>query len=339
MAAQARLLIMDEPTASLTRKEVDALLNVVRDLKSKGICVVFVSHRLDEIMEVAERVTVLRDGVKVGTYDASLMNDRKLAFLMTGKEFHYELSEVDLAKREIVLSVENLSRAGEYEDVSFEVRAGEVVGLIGLLGSGRTELALSLFGMSAADSGAIRLRGEAVSRRRNSEAIAKGIAYVPEDRLTLGLVLQQPIASNMAITVLDRLANRIGLLDAATIGRHVGRWIRELGIRVSRPEEPASTLSGGNQQRLVLAKWMATNPRLLILDSPTVGVDISAKDGIYEIVRRLAAEGVAVLMITDEIPEALYHSHRVLVMRQGRLTAEFLPFHSSEAEIRAAVNA
>jgi simple sugar transport system ATP-binding protein len=339
MAAQAKLLIMDEPTASLTRKEVDALLAVVRDLKSKGICVVFVSHRLDEIMEVAERVTVLRDGAKVGTYEASLINDHKLAFLMTGKEFHYELSEVDLAGRETVLSVENLSREGEYEDVSFEIRAGEVVGLIGLLGAGRTELALSLFGMSPPDSGAVRLCGASVSLRTNAEAIGKGIAYVPEDRLTLGLVLQQPIASNLGITVLGRLANRLGLLDAATIGRHVGRWIRELGIRVSRAEEPASTLSGGNQQRVVLAKWMATNPRLLILDSPTVGVDISAKDGIYEIVRRLAAEGVAVLMITDEVPEALYHSHRVLVMRQGRLTAEFLPLRSSEGEIRAAVNA
>ena len=339
MAADARLVIMDEPTASLTRHEVDALLALVRELKQRDICVVFVSHRLDEVMEVAERVTVLRDGRKVGTFDAAEMDDHRLAVLMTGKEFRYDLKEVDLAGRPLALEVENLTRRGEYENVSLQVHEGEILGITGLLGSGRTEFALSLFGMNPPDSGTIRLGGRAVTMRSNREAIENGVAYVSEDRLTLGLVLDQSIAANMVVTVLDRLAGRLGLIDAKEQRRTVRRWIGDLGIKVANPDNPVKTLSGGNQQRVVLAKWMATHPRLLILDSPTVGVDISAKDGIYDIVKRLAAGGVAVIMISDEIPEVLYHSHRVLVMRAGRLTGEFQPHRTSEAELRVAVNA
>jgi len=339
MAADARLLIMDEPTSSLTRHEVDALLAVVRDLKRKGICVVFVSHRLDEVLEVAERVSVLRDGAKVGTFEARDMNDHKLATLMTGKEFHYDLTETDLSDRAVVLSVRNLTRAGDYREVSFDVRAGEILGLTGLLGSGRTELALSLFGMNPPDAGEIRLNGELLHLKTNAEAIEHGIAYVSEDRLGLGLVLEQPISSNLVVTMLDRLAGRFGLVAPAVRNAHVTRWIKELAIRVSNPENAVKTLSGGNQQRVVLAKWMSTNPRLLILDSPTVGVDISAKDGIYEIVKRLAGAGIAVILISDEVPEVLYHTHRVLIMREGRLTAEFAPHRSSEHELEAAINA
>lgn len=339
MAADARLVIMDEPTASLTRHEVDALLNLVRELKRKQICVVFVSHRLDEVLEVAERVSVLRDGRKVGTFDAKEMNDHKLAVLMTGKEFRYDLKEVDLSKRDVVLSVEGLCRAGQYLDVSFELREGEILGITGLLGSGRTELALSLFGMNPPDAGTIRLRGRPIRLKTNKEAIDNGIAYVSEDRLTLGLVLEQPISSNMVVTILDKLAGPMRLIDPGNRTRTVRSWIRDLGIKVSNPENPVKTLSGGNQQRVVLAKWMATRPQVLILDSPTVGVDISAKDGIYEVVKGLAAEGVAVIMISDEIPEVLYHSHRVLIMRGGRLTGEYEPHRTSEAELRVAVNA
>jgi simple sugar transport system ATP-binding protein len=339
MAADARLVIMDEPTASLTRHEVDALLDLVRELKRRRICVVFVSHRLDEVMEVAERVTVLRDGRKVGTFEAAEMNDHRLALLMTGKEFRYDLKETDLSGREIVLAVEGLAREGEFRDVSFEVRAGEILGITGLLGSGRTELALSLFGMNPPDSGTIRLHGRPLALRSNREAIENGIAYVSEDRLTLGLVLEQPISSNMVVTILDKLAGPARLIEP---GRRLGavrRWIQDLGIKAPNPENPVKTLSGGNQQRVVLAKWMATRPKLLILDSPTVGVDISAKDGIYEVVKRLAAEGVAVILISDEIPEVLYHTHRVLIMRGGRLTGAFAPHRTSEAELKVAVNA
>ena len=339
MAADAKLVIMDEPTASLTRHEVDSLLSLVRDLKRKNICIVFVSHRLDEVLEVAERVTVLRDGKKVGTFDASEMNNRKLGVLMTGKEFHYALSETDLSAQETVLSVRNLGSSGDYAGINLDVRAGEIVGITGLLGSGRTELALSLFGMNPPETGEIRLRGKALALKSNREAIDHGIAYVSEDRLTLGLVLEQPISSNAIVTILDKLARRFNLIPADERRETVDRWVKDLSIKVSNTENPVKTLSGGNQQRVVLAKWMATSPQLLILDSPTVGVDISAKDGIYEIVRGLAAKGVAVILISDEIPEVLYHSHRILIMRNGKITGEFDAHKSSEDELRVAVNA
>lgn len=339
MAADAKLVIMDEPTASLTRHEVDALLALVADLKAKGICIVFVSHRLDEVLEIAERVTVLRDGAKVGTFDARDMNNRKLGHLMTGKEFHYDLKETDHSGKPVVLDVQNLTRAGDYKEVCFTVRAGEILGITGLLGSGRTELALSLFGMNPPDSGTITLSGETLALKTNADAIRHGIAYVSEDRLTLGLVLEQPISSNAIVTVLDKLVGGLGLIDGGRRSRHVAHWIETLSIKVSNTENAVKTLSGGNQQRVVLAKWMATKPRLLILDSPTVGVDISAKDGIYEIVRQLAEDGVAVIMISDEIPEVLYHSHRVLIMRAGRITAGFDAHSTSEDALKVAVNA
>jgi simple sugar transport system ATP-binding protein len=339
MAADARLVIMDEPTASLTRHEVDALVRLVADLKRAGICIVFVSHRLDEVMEIAERVTVLRDGAKVGEYPAREMDDKKLATLMTGKAFAYRTYATDFEKSETVLSVSHLSRTGQYEDISLDIRAGEIVGLTGLLGSGRTEFALSLFGMNQPTSGEIRLNGKPLALKTNAQAIEEGIAYVSEDRLNLGLVLEQPISSNILVTVLDKLPNRLGLVAEATRQRTARKWIADLAIKAPDPDNAVRTLSGGNQQRVVLAKWMATQPKLLILDSPTVGVDIAAKDGIYEVVRTLAAKGVAILLISDETPEVFYHAHRVLVMRRGRLAGECVPNASSEEKLQAMVDA
>jgi simple sugar transport system ATP-binding protein len=339
MAADAKLVIMDEPTASLTRHEVDALVRLVADMKRAGICIVFVSHRLDEVMEIAERVTVLRDGAKVGEFPAREMDDKKLATLMTGKAFAYRTSATDFAQSETVLAVSHLARVGQYEDISLDVRAGEIVGLTGLLGSGRTELALSLFGMNRPTSGEIRLDGKPLALKTNAQAIEEGIAYVSEDRLNLGLVLEQPISSNILVTVLDKLPNRLGLVPEKTRQRTARKWIEELAIKAPNPDNAVRTLSGGNQQRVVLAKWMATQPKLLILDSPTVGVDIAAKDGIYEVVRALAAKGVAILLISDEIPEVFYHAHRVLVMRRGRLAGECIPHAASEEELQAMVDA
>jgi simple sugar transport system ATP-binding protein len=339
LSADAKVIIMDEPTASLTRHEVDSLIKLVSDLKRSGICIVFVSHRLDEVLEIANRVTVLRDGAKVGTFPAEAIDNRKLSHLMTGQAFDYQAQTRDVAGNPIVLEVDGLGRDGDYQDVSFQLRAGEVVGLTGLLGSGRTELALSLFGMNPPDRGKVVLQGRLISLKTNGDAIDLGIAYVSEDRLTLGLILDQSIAANVTLTVLDRLADAFGLIRARARRSHVARWIADLAIKVSNPENPVKTLSGGNQQRVVLAKWMATNPRVLILDSPTVGVDISAKHGIYEIIQRLAREGVAILMISDEIPEVLYHTNRVLVMREGRLTIDVAAEKTSEEALRQAVNA
>ena len=339
MAADAKLVIMDEPTASLTRHEVDALVRLVADLKRAGICIVFVSHRLDEVMEIAERVTVLRDGAKVGEFDAREIDNRKLATLMTGKSFSYRTSAADSAKANTVLSVRHLSRTGQYEDVSLDIRAGEILGMTGLLGSGRTEFALSLFGMNRPSAGAIELNGKPLALKTNAQAIEEGIAYVSEDRLNLGLVLEQPISSNILVTVLDKLPDRLGLVSEATRQRTAKKWIEELAIKAPNPDHAVRTLSGGNQQRVVLAKWMATQPKLLILDNPTVGVDIAAKDGIYEVVRALAGKGVAILLISDEVSEVFYHSHRVVVMRRGRLVSECIPHTSTEEQLQAVVDA
>ncbi len=339
LAAEARLVIMDEPTASLTHQEVEALLRVVRELQAQGIAILFVSHRLNEVMAIAERVTVLRDGAKVGCFPAGALDHDRLAELMTGSAFHYQPMVGPAAAPPPMLAVDRLTRRGQYEDVSLTVGAGEIVGLIGLLGAGRTELALSLFGMNPPDAGQVMLDGAPLPLARNRDALARGVAYVSEDRLNLGLVLDQPIADNLILAVLPRLAGRFGLIDGAKRTTLVQRWLRGLAIKSGDPAAPVRTLSGGNQQRIVLAKWMATQPKLLILDTPTAGVDIAAKSGIYDIVKRLAEDGLAVLMISDEVPEVLYHSHRILVMRRGRIVAERRPDQTSADELEQLIDA
>ncbi|KMO15352.1 sugar ABC transporter ATP-binding protein [Methylobacterium indicum] len=339
IAADAKLVIMDEPTASLTRHEVDALLALTLELKRRDISVLFVSHRFDEVLEIAERVTVIRDGVKLGTYDAKDMTEQRLAVLMSGQSFTYETRDRAVARERPVLAVEGLCKAGEYQDVGFALYPGEILGLTGLLGAGRTELALSLFGMNAPDAGTIRIDGEAVTFRSNRDAIARGIAYVPEDRLSLSLVLEQSIGANVTVTVLDTLKDRLGLLRRRREAGLIRDWIRDLAIKIGTPDDPVRTLSGGNQQRVVIAKWLATKPRVLILDSPTVGVDLHGKDGIYALVKELAAQGLAVIMISDEIPEVLYHCDRILVMREGRLTGEVMAHHVAEPDLRRMVHA
>jgi simple sugar transport system ATP-binding protein len=337
IVADARLVIMDEPTASLTHHEVQALIRITLELKRSGVAVIFVSHRLEEVMEIADRVSVLRDGRLVGTFDAAEMTGNRLGFLMTGRAFEYQPVR-PAPPSETVLSVVGLTRAGEYRDVTFDIRAGEIVGLIGRLGAGRTELALSLFGITRPDAGEIRLHGERLRLSSNRDAITHGMVYVPEDRLGYGLVLDQPIAKNIILTVLRRLA-RFGLIPPAARRGVVEEWIRSLTIRAGHPEDAVRTLSGGNQQRVVLAKWLARNPAVLILDSPTVGVDIKAKDSIYDIVTGLAARGKAVLMISDEVAEVYYHTNRVLLMQDGCIINEFVPGQTSERRIAQALYA
>ena len=339
LVARARLVFMDEPTASLTQAETRALFEVVHRLKADGIATVFVSHRLAEVLEIAERVTVLRDGRKVGVYPAAGLTQGRLAELMTGETHEAVVRARDRSEAPLVLEVEGLGREGEYRDISFGLRQGEILGMTGLLGAGRTEVAMTLFGLSAAERGSIRLAGSELRLRSNRDAIRAGIAYVSEDRLALGLVQPQPISGNIAITVLDRLLSLLGLLDSAKERRLVREWIDRLRIRIGRVEDAVATLSGGNQQRVVLAKWLATEPRLLILDSPTVGVDIGARAGIFQIVRELAASGLAILMISDEIPELYHNADRILHMRAGRIVGEFRPGPVPIEAIEAAVHA
>ncbi|MFL1801041.1 sugar ABC transporter ATP-binding protein [Plesiomonas shigelloides] len=341
MAADAKLVIMDEPTASLTRSEVNSLIKVVADLKARGITVVFVSHKLDEVMEISDRITVIRDGETIGTYNANEVDSDELAFLMTGQRFEFTPIGDFTPKQDgsdIRLSTSNLSKKGQYSDINLVLRAGEIVSITGLLGSGRSELCLSLFGMTQPDTGTIFVNGQAMHFTNNREAIAQGIGYVTEDRMSTGLVMAQSIADNATATVLPQLSNN-GLLNHDKARSLVKRLINSLAIKVADPVLPVTSLSGGNAQRIAIAKWIAAEPQILILDSPTVGVDIANKESIYQIAKDLAAQGMAILMISDEIPEVYYNSHRVIVMKEGRFTHEFTPSRCTEHEIMEAVNA
>ncbi len=339
IAADARLVIMDEPTASLTRQEVDALFRLVKDLQDKAITTVFVSHRLDEIMEIAERITILRDGEKVGTYNACDIDDRKLSFLMTGQDICFQPIESEYSQEKTILEVDRLSKRGNYSDISFSLHGGEVIGITGLLGSGRTELALSLFGLNPPESGQIRLNSKTVHLASNWEAIAAGIGYVPEDRMTLGLVMPQPVSSNITLAVLDTLVNKLHLIDPIKKQQFIEQRIAELNLKVADPEVAVNSLSGGNQQRVVLAKWIATEPKILILDSPTVGVDIAAKMGIYDIINHLASQGMGIILISDEVGEVYCNCHRILLMRKGRLAGAYTPSEISEYDLGQKINA
>lgn len=339
LAGDAQLIFMDEPTASLTQSETDSLLGIVRALSGRGVAIVFVSHRLAEVLEIASRVTVLRDGRLVGVYPAEGMTQSRLTELMTGRQFSHAVRARDLAAERAVLVLDGLGRRGEFEDISLTIRAGEIVGLTGLIGAGRTELAHAVFGLTRPDAGTITLDGRPHALRSNRDAVAAGIAYVSEDRLSLGLIQPQSIADNMVLSVLPGITGPSGLISDPAKAGVVGHWLRELAIRTGSPADPVSTLSGGNQQRVVLAKWLATRPRLLILDSPTVGVDVGAREGIFAIIRDLAAKGLAILLISDEVPEVYFNADRVLHMAGGRLVGEYDPRAISLAALEARIYA
>jgi simple sugar transport system ATP-binding protein len=339
LIANARLVFMDEPTASLSQRETDALIAIVRRLSAEGIAVVFVSHRLAEVLDIATRVTVLRDGRHVGTMSTAGMTQARLTELMTGSVFDYATRPAPDRSRAPILSVRGLTRDGEYSDVSFDIAPGEIVGLTGRLGAGRTELALGLFGMRTPDAGEILWQGRPLRLRSNRDAIDAGIAYVSEDRLSLGLVQAQSIADNTVVTVLDQLLGWLGLLSPARRRALAADWVARLSVKIGALSDPVSTLSGGNQQRIVLSKWLATRPRLLILDSPTVGVDVGARAGIFAVIDELAREGLAILLISDEASEAYFNADRVLHMREGRLIGEFVPAHTDLEAMEAAIHA
>lgn len=338
LTGELRLLIMDEPTTALTRKEVDRLLSVVKDLRGRGISTLFVSHKLQELMQVADRVTVLRDGRKIGCFPAAELDSRKIEFMMTGTNFEYSQRAPAAPASEPLLEVCSLSKKHNFKDISFALYPGEIVGITGLLGSGRTELALSLFGMNYPDSGYANVLGDRLDLRSTRKCIQNGIAYVPEDRLTQGLVMPQSVGKNAMVTVIERLLTRFGLIDHRRESALIDELVKRLKIKVPSVDSAVATLSGGNQQKVVLAKWIATKPKLLILDGPTVGIDIAAKGAIHEFIKELAAEGLGVLLISDEVSEVANLCHRVLVMSRGRISAEFRMEDSSEADIAESID-
>jgi rhamnose transport system ATP-binding protein len=321
LGAGARIVIMDEPTASLTQKEQHLLFAVVAELRKSGVGVIYISHRLEEIFALADRVTVLRDGESVGTNSVNDMTEASLIRMMIGREMTQIYPASEATPGEVVLALRGVGCADAgVRAVTFDVRAGEVFGLAGLVGAGRTELARILFGITPADSGEILLNGKRVTIGSPEDAIAQGIAYVPEDRRRHGVVLEMPIAENMTMATHRRLFRGAWLRFGAERSL-AENFIRDLSVKCTGPEAPVSSLSGGNQQKVSLARWLATRPKVLILDEPTQGVDVGAKSEIHKIVRGLAKDGLAVLLISSDLPEIIGMSDRIGVMRGGTLSA------------------
>ncbi len=319
LGSGARIVIMDEPTASLTQKEQHLLYKVVRDLRASGVGVIYISHRLEEIFALADRVTVLRDGESVGTYAVDSLSEARMIELMVGREVSTLYPPALGGAGEVVLAMKNLGcSASGVAGVTLDLRAGEIVGLAGLVGAGRTELARILFGITPADSGEIELHGQVLQLRNPRQAIAHGIGYVPEDRRRHGVILDLPISQNMTMAIHPSLFPGTWLRAGAEENL-AADFIRDLGIKASSPHAPGGSLSGGNQQKVSLARWLATQPKVLILDEPTQGVDIGAKSEIHKIIRQLAHEGLAVLLISSDLPEVLGMSDRVAVMHGGQL--------------------
>ncbi|MFI5454129.1 MAG: sugar ABC transporter ATP-binding protein [Isosphaerales bacterium] len=319
LGAEARILIMDEPTASLSDKEVDRLFGVIRDLKSQGVGTIYISHRLEELPQVADRVTALRDGVLVGTRRMEEVSRGELIRMMVGRELSAVFPKSFVEPGEVILEVRGLGcRAAGVQEVDLKVRAGEILGLAGLVGAGRTELARVLFGLTPADSGLIRLRGRPVVIDSPARAVALGIAYVPEDRRRHGVILDMTMAANTTLATL-RAASRFGFLDFRRERATAARFVDQLGIKTPSLDTPVGNLSGGNQQKVALARWLAADPVLLILDEPTQGVDVGAKAEIHRLMSELAGAGLAILMISSELPEVLGMSDRIAVMHGGTI--------------------
>jgi ribose transport system ATP-binding protein len=332
LSEEGRILIMDEPTSALTASEIDQLFATIERLRQRGTSIIYISHRLEEVARIGDRVTVMRDGRRVTTLPARGTPIPELVRLMADREIGEHFPRRRREAGDELLRVEHLSRGTLVRDVSFTLRRGEILGVTGLLGAGRTELARTLVGAEPAHSGTVTLKGRAVVIRHPSDALAHGVGLVPEDRKTQGLVLGLSVERNVALPNTRRLS-AWGVVRAATESALAGRSVTDLHIKTPNLAQPARLLSGGNQQKVVLAKWLAASVDLLIVDEPTRGIDVPAKIEIYELMNRLTAEGKGILMISSELPEVLGMSDRVLVMRGGRVVAELESTRTTQAEV------
>jgi ABC-type sugar transport system ATPase subunit len=321
LSQDARILVLDEPSAALTNAEVDRLFEIIQDLKSRGLGLIYISHRLEEVFAIADRVSVLRDGAHVGSASIDELNKDKLITLMVGRELTEEFPARNITLGEPLLEVENLSRGEVVKDVSFSIRRGEILGLTGLMGAGRTETARLIFGADKRDSGVIKLAGEALEISHPRDAIASRIGMLTEDRKTQGLILKHSVRENFGLPNLQQFS-AMGFIDQKTETKEFGTYVDRLQVKVPHQEQQARHLSGGNQQKIVLAKWLARNCDVLIFDEPTRGIDVGAKHEIYQLMNELVADGKCILMISSELPEVLGMSDRILVMHHGKISGE-----------------
>ena len=335
LSHRSRLLILDEPTASLSARETQTLFRILRQIQSERVAVLYISHRLEEVYALASRVTVLRDGRLVGTYPIADMSRDELVRRMVGRELQAEERPEAMGEAGAVrLDVRGLGRTGRFADVSFTLRAGEIVGLAGLIGAGRSEVATAIFGVEAPTSGTVTVGGERLPPGSVAAALAHGVALVPEDRQREGLVLPLSVGQNLLLAVQGSLT-AAGFRSPGRERAVVADLMQSLAVKAAGPDAAANTLSGGNQQKLSLGKWLATKPRVLLLDEPTRGVDVGAKAEVYRLIRRLARDGMATLVISSDLPEILALSDRILVMREGRIAGEVPRAGATEEKILA----
>ncbi len=322
LSTQATVIVMDEPTAALSSKEVDRLFQVARNLEAQNCAVVFVSHRLDEVFALCSRITVMRDGATVGSAPTSEMTEQSVIKMMVGREVSELYPKLEATIGEVVLKVEGLGLAGQFEDISFEVRAGEIVGLAGLVGSGRSEIVRAIFGVDKFDKGSVSVNGKKMRPGNPSAKMVAGIAVVPEDRRQQGLFMPTSISKNSAVTMLKKLS-RFFIIRERSESKLASDWGQKLSLKYESGHDPVDRLSGGNQQKVVLAKWLATEPKLLIVDEPTRGIDVGTKAEVHRLLSRKAQDGVAILIVSSELPEVMGMADRILVMREGKMVGQF----------------
>jgi rhamnose transport system ATP-binding protein len=335
LSSSARLLIMDEPTAALSPHEVDSLFATIRRLRDRGVAVLYISHRLEEVGVLADVVTVLRDGRHIYTRPADQLSQAQIIRLMVGRSLDQLFPKEEAEIGDVVFKADGLSRGGLFSDVSFELRRGEIVGLAGFVGSGRTEVARAIFGVDPLDGGRLWIDGRAFRPRSPRAALRRGLAYLPEDRIHQGLIQAMSISRNATMAVLPELTPG-GLLRPWRELALTRRFMEQLRIKASSPSQVVQSLSGGNQQKVVLSKWLAAEPRILIMDEPTHGVDVGTKADVHRTISRLAAQGLTILLISSELPEVLGMSDRILVMREGRLVAELSREEATQESVIAA---
>jgi len=335
ISLDVRVLIMDEPTAALSAHEVDRLFRQVRSLRDSGVAVLFITHRLEELFAISDRISVFRDGRHISTRLVGDVSEGSLVKEMVGRDPSDFFSRGQHLEGETLLEVQGLGLTGVFSDVSFELRRGEVLGFAGLVGAGRTDLALSLFGVSPADVGTIRLEGKELQIKSPQGALANGIAYLSEDRRRLGLSVEQSLVANITLATLDRYTSSLGLIDRNREREDAEGLRRRLGIKAPSLTTPVSQLSGGNQQKAMLAKWLNTNPKVLILDEPTRGIDVGAKADVHRFIDDLATSGVSIILISSDLPEVIAMSDRVAVMREGQLVGIFSRREATQERVMA----